>query len=89
MIRHGSIARPAKPKAILGVIDGKNVWSNSCTSPPVLLALAGILKIIDAALSATLYNVQKFGAQYAWHNPLLNGNNLPKSYRKKNFIERI
>lgn len=68
--------KPVKIKVVIGLIEGKTWCSNSCTRPPVFepgVVLA--FHTTEATLSAMLYNVQKFGAQYAWHSPRLNGNN--------------
>lgn len=72
-----------KINVINGDTSGSSWWVISCTRPLVIcdcfISIENkfnfLTKILDA-LSAILYNAQKFGAQYAWHKPLLNGNNL-------------
>lgn len=82
---HGIIAVNVTRKVVDGWIVGRNWWSNSCTNPPVLDvdAFDGIFNRIDAILSAILYSAQKFGAQYAWQRPRLNGKRRDKTWNCK------
>lgn len=83
---HGKTASNVNTKVVVGLIDGKTRWSNSCTRPPVFDPLFPTSRpyTFEAALSMILYKVQKFGAQYAWHRPRLNGNSLANTW-----VERI
>lgn len=62
-----------------GGMFGKNWWSISWTRPPVFEETPLVPNTVAPILSAKLYKAQKFGAQYAWHRPLLNGNSLLKT----------
>ena len=67
----------------VGVTSGRTANEVSPTNPLVTLFTAA-KSTFNPSLGATTiktrsaneYSAHTFGAQYAWHNPLLNGNNL-------------
>lgn len=78
---NGIIATIVNTNVAVGGTFGKNWWWVSCTRPPVFdTVFLLVLKTNVPILSTTLYMAQKFGAQYAWHRPRLNGNNLDSTW---------